>query len=99
MSGFYSSDQLDLLSPYFDKNFDMLPILNEKTSYHYLQQFFNSLLPTTVIKDSYIVKLVALKNETPDSAKNFNKTLQDGIEILVRTKLIREFAKDHAAKL
>jgi len=52
-----------------------------------------------VIKDSYIVKLVALKNDTPDSAKNFSNMLQDGIEILVRTKLIREFAKDHAAKL
>jgi len=36
MSGFYSSDQLDLISPYFEKYFDMLPILSEKTTYHYV---------------------------------------------------------------
>ena len=97
MSGFYCSDQLELISPYFEKYFEILPILNEKTTYKYLNQFFHAMLPTTVIKDSYIVKLVALKNETPDSAKNFNSMLQDGIEILVRTMQIREFAKGHAA--
>ena len=100
MSGFYCSDQLELISPYFEKYFEVLPMLNEKTTYKYLNQFFHAMLPITQIKDSYIVKLVALKNETPDSAKNFNSMLQDGIEILVRTMQIREFAKGHlAAKL
>ena len=96
MSGFYCSDQLELIAPYFDKFFEVLPMLNEKTTYKYLNQFFNSMLPTTEIKDSYIVRLVALKNETPDRAKNFSSMLQDGIEILIRTMQLREFAKHHA---
>ena len=93
ISGFYSWDQLDIIAPYFEKYYEILPILNKGTSFKYLESFFHSLLPTMQIADQHIVKLVALKNETADSEHNFTKMLQDGIEILVRCMQIREFAK------
>ena len=84
---------MDIIAPYFEKYYEILPILNKGTSFKYLESFFHSLLPTMQIADQHIVKLVALKNETADSEHNFTKMLQDGIEILVRCMQIREFAK------
>lgn len=51
------------------------------------------MLPTMHITDAHIVKLVSLKAATPDLESNFSKSLQDGIEILVRCMEIRAFAK------
>ena len=84
IAGFYSWDQLDIISPYFDKYYEVLPVLNQGTTYKYMSSFFYTLLPTMQISDSHIVKLVALKNNTADSEHNFTKMLQDGIEVLIR---------------
>jgi hypothetical protein len=45
------------------------------------------------IKDEHIVKLMCLKQETPDNEKQFMKSLQDGIELLIRSKEIRALNK------
>lgn len=45
------------------------------------------------IKDEHIVKLICLKQDTPDTEKMFMNTLQDGIEILIRSKEIRALNK------
>ncbi len=92
MSGFYSPDQLDLIKPYFQKYFEILPTLSQQTTFKYISTFFHQMLPTTVIEDSYIVKLVALKNDAPDTAKNFRTMIDEGIDVLIRTMQIREFA-------
>lgn len=67
MAGFYSWDQLDLLAPYFEKFYEVLPELSEKTTYKYLDTFFHSMLPRMHISDSHIVKLVSLKLQTADN--------------------------------
>ena len=46
IAGFYSWDQLDIISPYFDKYYEILPVLNQGTTYKYMSSFFYSLLPT-----------------------------------------------------
>lgn len=50
------------------------------------------MLPRMKISDSHIVKLVSLKLETSDNEGMFANTLQDGIELLMRSKAIRELA-------
>jgi aminopeptidase N len=90
MGGFYSWDQMDLIEPYFDKFFEVLPEIAQKTTWKYLDTFFHMMLPTMQVKESHIVKLVALKNETPDSQLQFACLLQDGIEVLLRCKQIRD---------
>ena len=47
----------------------------------------------TDIKDEHIVKLMCLKQETPDNEKQFMNILQDGIEQLIRAKQIRALKK------
>jgi len=47
------------------------------------------------IKNEHIVRLVCLKQDTPDTDKVFTKTLQDGIELLIRTKEIRALNKQN----
>jgi hypothetical protein len=47
------------------------------------------------IKDEHIVRLVCLKQDTPDTDKVFTKTLQDGIELLIRSKEIRALNKQN----
>ena len=56
---------------------------------------FGSLLPRIEIKDSDIVKLVSLKISTPDNNSNFIKEINDFIELLVRSKTVREYAREH----
>lgn len=59
MSGFYSFDQMDLCSPYFDKFYDVLADgFEQKHTYKYIESFFYNMLPRMNIKDSHIVKLV-----------------------------------------
>lgn len=93
IQGFYSWDQLDIISPYFDKYYEELPKLSELSSYRYFQTFFYSLLPTMQIADCHIVKLVSMKADTADNDKKFSTMLQDGIEVLVRCMEVRNFAK------
>jgi hypothetical protein len=93
MAGFYSWDQLDIIEPYFDKYYQEIVRMQGLVGRAYLTSFFHSLLPTMQIQDAHIVRLVAIKANTPDSDTSFTNMLQDGIEVLIRCKEIREFAK------
>lgn len=98
MGGFYNWEQLDLIEPYFEKFYEILPELHEKYTFKEFDTFFFSLLPSMTIRDSHIVKLVELKLQVSDNEKMFANTLQDGIEILMRSQRARAFAlKEHQA--
>lgn len=86
MAGFKSFEQLDLLEPYEDKFFDILFEQHEHTTYKTFSSFFHSMLPRMVVKDSYIVRLVALLHETPDTEQMFAETIKDGIDMLIRSQ-------------
>ena len=58
-----------------------------------MHQFFHCMLPRMEIEDEHIVKLVELKKETADTENLFRQKLQDGIEILLRCKTIRDYAR------
>lgn len=45
------------------------------------------------IKDEHIVKLLALKLSIPDNNTNFANLLNEGLELVMRSKLVREFAE------
>ena len=93
IGGFYCAEQLPMLKPYFTKFFEVLPDIAKSCSHRYLETFFYSLLPTYEVEDAYIVKLISLKTNTPDSQHGFRQMLQDGIEIMLRCAEIRAFAK------
>ena len=90
MAGFYAINQIDIIEPYFDKFYQVLPSMHKQLTLNSFNSFFNMLLPRLKIKDSHVVTLVALKQDTPDNEKNFMNTLQNGIELLLRSKQIRE---------
>lgn len=94
IQGFYSSEQLDIVAPYFDKFYEEITRLQKNTSHRFFEIFFHSLLPTMQIADCHIVKLASIKANTSDLESNFAKMLQDGIEILLRCMEIRAFAKE-----
>jgi len=96
INGFMSFEQLDLCEPYFDKFFDHVATMQAKTSTKIFESFFFGLLPRMNISDAHIVKLVALKQDTPDNEKTFINTLQDGIELLVRSKQVRALCEEKA---
>ena len=75
-----------MIRQYFDKFFEVLPSIAEGTTWKYFETFFYGMLPMMEITDSNIVKLVALKNDTADSQLQFSSVLQDGIELLLRSK-------------
>lgn len=93
MSGFWVKSHSDLTEEYVDKFYDVLVDLNEKVTYKYMETFFYSMLPRNTVKDEHIVKLLSLKLSNPDTKSMFGNILQDGIELLVRSKQIREFAQ------
>ena len=92
MNGFYSWDQIDTCTPFFDKFYDCLKDLYKAHTFKYIEIFFYALLPRMVIEDRHIVKLMTIKGEIPDTNSMFSNMLQDGIELLVRGKKIRAFA-------
>ena len=85
---------MDLIRPYFDKFYEDLPHVYEKSIFKYVETF-NSLLPRMEIKDEHIVKLIALKLQTPDNNTNFANLLNENIEFVMRSKQIREYALNH----
>ena len=93
MGGFYSYKQMDLISPYFDKFFEDLPKIYEKQAFKYVETFFHSLLPRMDIKDEHIVKLLSLKLQVPDNNTNFANLINEGIELVMRSKAVRDFAQ------
>ena len=92
MGGFYSYKQIELTRPYFDQFYEVLPLIYEKQAFKYVESFFHSLLPRMEIKDEHIVKLLALKLQTPDNNTNFANLMNEGIELVIRSKNVREFA-------
>ncbi len=65
----------------------------QKSAFKYVESFFYGLLPRRMIKDEHIVKLVSINIRTPDTNKNFKDLLNDGIELCMRSKEVREFAR------
>jgi hypothetical protein len=55
-----------------------------------VESFVENLLPLLEIKDVYIVKLVEIKLETPDSEISFMKLIDQSIEKMLLCKQIRE---------
>ena len=47
------------------------------------------------VKDEHIVKLLALKQQNPDVNTNIGNLYNEGIELLMRTKAVRDFAEKH----
>ena len=93
MAGFYSYKQLDLIRPYFSKFIDFLPVLYEKKSFKSVESYFHSLLPRLEIEDEHIVKLLSLKISIPDNNTNFANLVSEGIELMLRSKEVREYAE------
>ena len=71
MGGFYSWKQQDICAPYYDKFYEALPTIYEKSPFKYVQSYFNGLLPRKHISNDHIVKLLELKQATPDVNQNF----------------------------
>ena len=44
------------------------------------------MLPRMVVKDAYIVRLVSLLQDVPDTDAMFAETLRDGLDLLIRTQ-------------
>jgi len=92
MAGFYSLDHIDSCSMYFDKFFECLEQVHNDHTYKYLSTFFYMMLPRMRIEDRHIVMLINVKSQVPDTSSMFMNILQDGIELLLRSKNIRERA-------
>ena len=45
------------------------------------------------IKNEHIIALVSLKIKCPDNNSNFANMLNDGLELVMRSKEVREFAR------
>jgi len=67
-------------------------LFKDQHTYKYIETFFYQMLPRMHIKDEHIVKLMTIKTQVPDSNGMYNNVLQDGIELLIRSKTIREYA-------
>lgn len=60
--------------------------MHEKATYKQFSNFFFSMLPRMVVKDAYIVRLVSLLQDVPDTDAMFAETLRDGLDLLIRTQ-------------
>ena len=94
MAGFYAASQIDIVRPYFDKFFDVLVQMHSTKTHKDFEAFFYGLLPRLEVTDTMIVKLVQLYQEVPDTDQMFKEILQDGIDLLIRTKTIRALASN-----
>ena len=79
-------NQLDITSPYIEKYYDSIMTVHNQFQRSYFDSFFFNLLPRMHVEDSHIVKLLAIKQDTPDTKRQLHNVLQDGIELLLRTK-------------
>lgn len=92
MAGFYGSSDKDICEPYFDKFYEYLPQLYIDHTQKFIEAFFYGMLPRKNIEDKHIVRLLVIKSQVADTNKLFSNLLQDGIELLIMSKTIREFA-------
>ena len=51
IEGFYAFSQFDIVEPYFDKFFDVLPMVYEKMTHKNFEGFFYGFLPRMEVKD------------------------------------------------
>jgi hypothetical protein len=72
--------------PYFEKFYEVLPHIYEKQAFKVVENFFHSMLPRMEIRDEHIVKLLQLKLQTPDNNTNFTNLINEGIELVIRSK-------------
>ena len=102
MNQFASFEQMDLIRPYQEKFFSNLAEMYKQNSYKWFEAYFHSLLPRErEINESDIAKLRAIKDQylqSPEGKKasrnnGFTKTLDGGIEAMLRSKKLRDFAK------
>jgi len=92
MEGFYAWDYMAECEPFFDRFFTEINNVSAQHTHKNLESWFFSLLPRMKIEDSHIVKLLQLKARVADNNAKLSNMLQDGIEIMVRSKTIREIA-------
>lgn len=102
MHHFVSYEQRDLVKPYKEKFFSNLHEMYKSNSYKWFEAYFHSLLPREqVIEEADISRLRSIKTEyqnSPDGKKagrndGFIKTLDGGIDSLIRSKKLRAFAQ------
>lgn len=93
MAGFYVDSQFDLVEPYFEKFFDVLMEQHKTSTKKKFESFFHSMIPTMVIKDSYIVKLVSILQDVPDTEQALQEMLRDGVDLLIRRQKCRQIAE------
>ena len=89
MVGFFQINQIEICTPFFDKFFDSLENF-ESQSFKFIEIFFKLMLPRFVIKDAYLQKMENLKT----SDAGYQKVVADGLELLLRSKSVREFANN-----
>ena len=89
MVGFFQINQIEICTPYFDKFFDSLDIL-QSHSFKFIEILFKLMLPRFLIKDEYLEKMKSLKS----GDAGFQKVVNDGLELLLRSKSVRDFANN-----
>jgi len=99
LSGFYEWGQEDLLEPYVAQYFS---VLTDKgfygaKSYKYLKEFVKGLLPRQKeVTEADIAKmqkvLDTIPQQDPNVSQAYIKLLQEGVELMQRTKRLRDFA-------
>ena len=96
MGGFYVGSKKEELMLYTDKFYEALDGTNfsQDHSYKYLQAFFGQMLPTAIIEDRHIVKVMQIKQSTPDTLGAYTNQLQDMLEKLLRCKRVRDKARE-----
>lgn len=99
LSGFYEWGQNDILEPYYAQYFS---VLTDKSfygakSYKYLKEFVKGLLPrqgeVTQAEIATMQKVLdTIPQQDPNASQAYIKLLQEGVELLQRTKRLRDFA-------
>ena len=82
-----------MVAPFFDRFYECLEDMHHDHAHKYLETFFYHMLPRMQIEDRHIVQLMSIKSRVADNNSTFMNMLQDGIELLIRSKRIRELAK------
>ena len=106
MANFYQHDQIDIVSPFIDKFFDV--VASDETSSQSKASkepfsaepmvsnkgksaFFHGMLPRVGLKKSHLKRLSSLISESNEDSV-FKETLRDGSELLSRSRSIRKMA-------
>lgn len=99
LNGFYEWGQNDILEPYYAQYFS---VLTDKgfygaKSYKYLKEFVKGLLPrqkeVTEVDIAKMQKVLdTIPQQDPNASQAYIKLLQEAVELLQRTKRLRDFA-------